>query len=138
MQSVVEDSEELPDAYCISVDVTLLALQRVNTNKATGPDNIPAWVLKDHASILAAPLTAIFRYKIQQDTNQFIGNLVGWIVIYTIICLKSVCLSGDVRRLTLEIVAQSPREMSQTDRIHPRYFLLQIRVSIRRRFFLYA
>ena len=53
-------NEELPDAYCISVDVTLLALQRVNTNKATGPDNIPAWVLKDHANILAAPLTAIF------------------------------------------------------------------------------
>ena len=40
-------SEELPDAYCISVGVTLLALQRVNTNKATGPDYIPVWVLKD-------------------------------------------------------------------------------------------
>ena len=53
-------NEELPDAYCISVDETLLALQRVKTNKATGPDNIPAWVLKDHANILAAPLTAIF------------------------------------------------------------------------------
>ena len=56
----------------------------------------------------------------------------------SIICLKSVCLSGDVRRITLAIVAQSPREMSQTDRIHPRYFLLQIRVSIRRRIFVYA
>ena len=42
----------------ISVDVTLLALQRVKINKATGPGNIPAWVLKDHANILAAPLTA--------------------------------------------------------------------------------
>ena len=59
-------NEELPDAYCISVDVTLLALQRVNTNKATGPDNIPAWVLKDHAIILAAPLTAIFNSSLRE------------------------------------------------------------------------
>ena len=36
------------------------------------------------------------------------------------------------------ILAQSRREMSQTDRIHPRYFLLRVRVSIRPRFFLYA
>ena len=53
-------NEELPDAYCISVDVTLLALQRVKTNKAKGSDNIHAWLLKDQANILAAPLTAIF------------------------------------------------------------------------------
>ena len=59
-------NEELPDAYCISVDVTLLALQRVKTNKATGPDNIPAWVLKDHAIILAAPLTAIFNSSLRE------------------------------------------------------------------------
>ena len=36
------------------------------------------------------------------------------------------------------ILAQSPQEMSQTDRIHPRYFLSRVRVSIRPRFFLYA
>ena len=59
-------NEELPDAYCISVDVTLLALQRVKTNKSTGPDNIPAWVLKDHANILAAPLTVIFNSSLRE------------------------------------------------------------------------
>ena len=53
-------------AYCISVDVTLLALQSVKTNKATCPDNIPAWVLKDHANILAAPLTAIFNSSLRE------------------------------------------------------------------------
>ena len=36
------------------------------------------------------------------------------------------------------ILAQSPREMSQTDRIHPRYFLLRVRVSIRPRYFVNA
>ena len=33
------------------------------------------------------------------------------------------------------ILAQSLREMSQTDRIHPRYFLLRVLVSIRPRIF---
>ena len=49
-----------------TVLVTLLALQRVKTNKATGPDNIPAWVLKGHAIILAAPLTAIFNSSLRE------------------------------------------------------------------------
>ena len=40
-------------------------------------------------------------------------------VIYPIICLKSVCLATFAA-----FIAQFPREMSQTDRIHPRYFLL--------------
>ena len=53
------------------------------------------------------------------------------ILIYPIICLKSV----DVRRLQFAILAQSPREMSQTDRILPRYFLSRVRVSIRHRIF---
>ena len=58
--------------------------------------------------------------------------------IYPIICLKSVCLSGDVRTMQFVFLAQSPREMSQTDRIHPRYFLLRVRVSIRPRYFVNA
>ena len=54
--------------------------------------------------------------------------------IYSIICLKSV----DVRTMQFVILAHSPREMSQTDRIHPRYFLLRVRVSIRPRYFVNA
>ena len=54
--------------------------------------------------------------------------------IYTIICVKSV----DVRTMQLAIMDQTRREMSQTDRIHPRYFLLRVRVSIRPRYFVNA
>ena len=57
-----------------------------------------------------------------------------FMTIYPIICLKSV----DVRRLQVVIVALSPREMSQTDRILPRYILSRVRVSVRPRIFLYA
>ena len=58
--------------------------------------------------------------------------------IYPIICLKSVCRSGDVRKVQVAILGRLPREMSQTDRILPRYFLSRVRVSIRPRIFLYA
>ena len=34
--------DALPDQYIISVETTLDALTRVNVNKATGPDDIPA------------------------------------------------------------------------------------------------
>ena len=46
--------------------------------------------------------------------------------------------SVDVRTMQFVILAHSPREMSQTDRIHPRYFLLRVRVSIRPRYFVNA
>ena len=32
----------------------------------TGPDNIPAWVLRNHANILALPLTAIFNMSLKE------------------------------------------------------------------------
>ena len=54
--------------------------------------------------------------------------------IYTIIWLKSV----NVRKVQVAILARLPREMSQTDRILPRYILSRVRVSFRPRIFLYA
>ena len=53
-------NEELPDQYVISVCTTFKALESVKANKATGPDNIPAWVLRNHGNVLVPPLTAIF------------------------------------------------------------------------------
>ena len=59
-------NDELPDQYVINVMTTLDALQHIKTGKATGPDNIPAWVLKDHAYTLASPLTAIFNSSLRE------------------------------------------------------------------------
>ena len=53
-------NEELPDQYVISVCTTVKALENVKANKATGPDKIPAWVLRNYANVLAPPLAAIF------------------------------------------------------------------------------
>ena len=61
---------QLPNEYVIDLATTLQALRKVKTNKATGPDNVPAWILKNHASILAGPLTAIFNASLREHTCQ--------------------------------------------------------------------
>ena len=78
----------------------------------------------------------LYKYQIIYISHKL--HITRCSLIYTIICLKSVCLSGHVRRMQFAILDQSSREMSQTDRIHPRYFLSRVRVSIRPRIFLYA
>ena len=59
---------------------------------------------------------------------------VAIIIIILLICLKSV----GVRKLQVAILALSPREMSLTDRILPRYTMSRVRVSVRPIIFLYA
>ena len=58
--------DQLPDEYVIDLTRTLHALRKLKINKATGPDNIPAWILKNHANILAGPLTAIFNSSLRE------------------------------------------------------------------------
>ena len=55
---------QLPDEHVIDVTITLQALRKLKTNKATRPDNVPAWILKNRANSLAGPLTAIFNCNI--------------------------------------------------------------------------
>ena len=45
---------------------TFEALCNVKVRKATGPDNIPAWLLKNHAEVLAPTLTAIFNNSLRE------------------------------------------------------------------------
>ena len=59
-------NDDLPDQYVITVMTTMVDLQHIKTGKATGPDNIPAWVLKDQAYTLASPLTAIFNSSLRE------------------------------------------------------------------------
>ena len=75
--------------------------------------------------IVLSSLPQLFMHAFIQSFN---------ISIYPNICLTSV----DVRRLQVVILALSPRKMSQTDRILPRYILSRVRVSVRPRIFLYA
>ena len=59
-------NEELPDQHVINVCTTFKALESVKANKATGPDNIPAWVLRNYANVLAPPLPAILNKSLRE------------------------------------------------------------------------
>ena len=50
--------EELPDEFIISVDDTGSALRKVKTNQSTGPDNIPAIVLRPRSRVFLIVLCA--------------------------------------------------------------------------------
>ena len=51
---------DVPDKYIISVDEVEKQLARLNPRKATGPNEIPAWVLWDFTPFLSGPLCAVF------------------------------------------------------------------------------
>ena len=63
---IFDADEPLPAEFIISVIDTEVALEKVKVNKATGPDNIPPWVLKDCSHLLAAPVTAIFNSSLRE------------------------------------------------------------------------
>ena len=63
---IFDADEPLPAEFIISVTDAEVALEKVKVNKATGPDNIPPWVLKDFSHLLAALATAIFNSSLRE------------------------------------------------------------------------
>ena len=63
--AVFDVQDEIQAEYVISVVTTENALQQIKANKAVGPDNVPAWILRDNASTLSAPLTALFNTSLR-------------------------------------------------------------------------
>ena len=63
--AVFDVQDDIPAEYFISVMTTENDLQQIKVNKAVGPDNVSAWVLRDNASTLAAPLTAPFNTSLR-------------------------------------------------------------------------
>ena len=57
---IFDIKEPLPAKFTINVSDTKLALDNIKVNKATGPDRIPPWALKECSHLLAAPVIAIF------------------------------------------------------------------------------
>ena len=63
---VFDIEEPLPAQFTIEAASTQRALQNVKCRKATGPDNIPPWMVKNYAHLLAAPVTAIFNSSLRE------------------------------------------------------------------------
>ena len=52
-------NDALPDEYYVTVEQVENHLRVIELDKASGPDNIEAWMLRVLASIIAHPITAI-------------------------------------------------------------------------------
>ena len=61
--------------FTIEAASTQRALQNVKCRKATGPDNIPPWMVKHYAHLLAAPVTAIFNSSQMKASSPIFGKL---------------------------------------------------------------
>ena len=63
---VFDIEEPLPAEFTIEATSTQRALQKVKCRKATGPDNIPPWMVNNYAHLLAAPVTDIFNSSLRE------------------------------------------------------------------------
>ena len=90
------------DQSMISVCTTFKALESVKANKVTGLDNIPAWLLRNHANVLAPPLDAIFNNSLREGVLP-----VEWKIANVIPLPKanSVSIEKDIRPISLTPIA---------------------------------
>ena len=65
VKSTKTDDYNVLDRFVISVADVQEKLTKVNTKKATGPDNLRNWVLKDCPPLLAGPVCAIFNSSLR-------------------------------------------------------------------------
>ncbi|CAB4015993.1 Hypothetical predicted protein, partial [Paramuricea clavata] len=59
--------EENPDFLEVSEERVLSQLQKLNPSKSGGPDEVPNWLLREYAVILALPITVLKKI----DPNQY-------------------------------------------------------------------
>jgi hypothetical protein len=54
----------------VSIEGVQKLLRKLNPQKACGPDQIPARILRDLADVIAPPLTLIFQKSLVSDTGR--------------------------------------------------------------------
>jgi hypothetical protein len=72
-----DDDDDVDDNsdFVISPSEVECALKIINIHKSPGPDDIPNWLLKDMAHLLANPICSIFNASIQQRSVPTIWKL---------------------------------------------------------------
>jgi len=89
----------VPDEYIISPRQVEIELENISLQKATGPDDIPNWVLKTSASLLAGPITSIFNASITQSRVPTLWKSADFLPLPKISNPKSV--DSDLRPISL-------------------------------------
>ena len=60
------DCTPIPTEFVNTVEDVYYKLSAISSSKAAGPDDIPSWILKSYAHVLALPVTSIFNASFQQ------------------------------------------------------------------------
>ena len=94
---VFDIEEPRPAEFTIEAASTQRALHKVKCRKATGPGNIPPWMVKHYAHLLAAHVTAIFNSSLRE------GNIPDLWKTATVVPVpkKHPPLENDIRPISL-------------------------------------
>ena len=79
-----------------------MALDNIKVNKATGPDRIPPWALKECSHLHAAPATAIFNSSLREGVLPKL-----WKTATVILLSKKhppVTIDNDIRPISLTLI----------------------------------
>ena len=52
--------------YVVSTDSVFLKLSSLNPKKATGPDGVPSWLIKENADLLVGPVSDIIKSSFRE------------------------------------------------------------------------
>ena len=60
--------EDLPEFLKVTEERVQMALEKLNPNKASGPDKIPNWFLKEYSYIIALPIMKILNMSFYEQS----------------------------------------------------------------------
>ena len=89
----------VPESFIITEHQVESELAKLNIHKATGPDDIPNWVLKSCAPILAGPICSIFNASVSQGTIPSLWKCADVIPVPKVAKPKSI--DSDLRPISL-------------------------------------
>ena len=107
-ESDYETAEEIALKYWISPEDVYKQLSNLKRGKASGPDNLPTWILKDFAMELPSPVALIFNASIQERTVPNAWKVADIISIPKINPVKDI--EKDLRPISLTAVLSKTME----------------------------
>ena len=106
--SDLENTEEIALEYQISPEEAYKELAHLKRGKASGPDNLPTWILKEFAMELSSPVALIFNASIQERSVPNVWKLADVIPIPKTNPVKEI--EKDLRPISLTAVLSKTME----------------------------
>ena len=113
----------------VSVEEVLSHLQRIGSGKSSGPDNLPNWVLKSFADLLAEPVTVILNASFREERLPSVWKLANVcpipknkVVLHVNKDLRPISLTSSLCKIAEEIVISYDLKSSIMSCIDPNQY----------------